>query len=185
MVSAELHFLVVNDSPVMRQVVTCLLKELGYIKISEATEGAMALRSFKTAKAVGAPINFVITDCSMPVMDGLTLIRKIRNTSDLSHLPILMVTPEATKENILAAIEAGTDDYIVKPFKATALQKKLDKIFAKVLSNSDRASNGDFASFVKSASDRALNDQAATRQHVNLYRLGIFRPGGSGKKPPH
>jgi two-component system chemotaxis response regulator CheY len=176
-VSAELHFLVVNDSPVMRQVVVCLLKELGYIKISEASEGAMALRCFKAAKAVGAPINFVITDYSMPVMDGLTLIRRIRGNKELSHLPILVVSPEATRENILAAIEAGTDDYIVKPFKAVALQRKLDKIFAKVLSDSKRAGNADFASFVRSASERALRETAAAHQYVNLFRLGIFKNG--------
>jgi two-component system chemotaxis response regulator CheY len=168
----------------MRHLITCLLKELGYIKISEANDGAMALRSFKVAETVGAPINFVITDYCMPVMDGLALIRTIRKSETLRHLPILMVTPEATREHILAAAEAGTDDYIVKPFKATALQAKLDKIFAKVLSNSERASNADFASFVRSASDRALSEHAAADQYVNLFRLGIFQsPSLRGRKP--
>lgn len=169
----------------MRHLIICLLKELGYIKISEANDGAMALRSFKAAETVGAPINFVITDCHMPVMDGLALIRSIRESPALTHLPILMVTPDATKENILAAVEAGTDDYIVKPFRATALQAKLDKIFAKVLSDAARAKNANFANFVKSASDRALSEHAAVDQYVNLFRLGIFQsPSLRNRKPP-
>ncbi|CAN5165855.1 hypothetical protein BH11PSE11_BH11PSE11_18140 [soil metagenome] len=168
----------------MRHLIICLLKELGYIKISEANDGAMAMRSFKAAEIVGAPINFVITDYSMPIMDGLMLIRAIRESPELSHLPILVVTPEATKENILAAAEAGTDDYIVKPLKATALQAKLDRIFAKVLSDSSRAKNSDFANFVRAASDRALSEHAAADQYVNLFRLGIFQsPRTKPRKP--
>lgn len=124
----NLHFLVVNDSLPMRQVVVHLLKELGYRKISEAIDGAMAIRAFKNAQVVSAPIGFVITDCAMPVMNGLELIRTIRATPDLADLPVLMVTPQASRENILAAVEAGTDGYIVRPFNANALGRKLDKI---------------------------------------------------------
>lgn len=127
----EPHFLVVNELPTMQHVIVCLLRELGYIRISEAEDGEMALRSFKTAEALGTPIGFLITSCSLPVMDGLTLIREIRTRTELNQLPILMVTPEATKENILAAIDAGADGYIIKPFKAAALQKKLDEILGK------------------------------------------------------
>ena len=112
----------------MRHVVVHLLKELGYLKISEAADGAMALRAVRNAQVVGAPIDFVITDCAMPVMNGLDLIRTIRSTHELANLPILMVTPQAKKENILAAAQAGTDGYIVRPFNAGALNKKLDKI---------------------------------------------------------
>ena len=124
----DLHFLVVNDTFPMRQVVMHLLKELGYLKISEAIDGAMAMRTFKHAQLVGAPIGFVITDCAMPVMDGLELIRTIRSTPALAAIPVLMVTPEASKENILAAVEAGTDGYIVRPFNAAALRRKIEKI---------------------------------------------------------
>jgi two-component system chemotaxis response regulator CheY len=126
----DLHFLVVNDAPPMRHVVVHLLKELGYRKISEAIDGAMALRAFKNAQVVGAPIAFVITDCAMPVMDGLDLVRTIRATPELAALPVLMVTPQASRETILAAAEAGTDDYIVRPFNSAALGRKLDKIMA-------------------------------------------------------
>jgi len=112
----------------MRNVVVHLLKELGYPKISEAVDGAMAMRAFKNAQVVGAPINFVITDCAMPIMNGLDLIRSIRATPELADLPVLMVTPQAKRENILAAMEAGTDDYIVRPFNAPALGRKLDRI---------------------------------------------------------
>ncbi len=124
----DLHFLVVNDALPMRRVMVHLLKELGYRKISEAIDGAMALRAFKNAQVVGAPIRFVITDFAMPVMNGLDLIRTIRATPDLADLPVLMVTPEASRENILAAAEAGTDGYIVRPFNAAALGRRLDKI---------------------------------------------------------
>lgn len=126
----DLHFLVVNDARPMRHVLVHLLKELGYVKISEATDGAMALRAFRNAQVVGAPIGFVITDCIMPVMNGLELTRTIRSMQALAALPVLMVTPQAKRENILAAVEAGTDGYIVRPFNAAALGRKLDAILA-------------------------------------------------------
>ena len=93
---AKLHFLVVNHSPQIRHIVVALLKELGYIKVSEANDGQMALRSIRTAKIVGAPINFVITDFAMPVMNGFDLTRAVRNNPDMSKIPILMITLEAT-----------------------------------------------------------------------------------------
>ena len=127
---SDLHFLVVNDARPMRHVLVHLLKELGYVKISEATDGAMALRAFRNAQVVGAPIGFVITDCIMPVMNGLELTRTIRSMQGLADLPVLMVTPQAKRENILAAVEAGTDGYIVRPFNAAALGRKLDTILA-------------------------------------------------------
>ncbi len=126
----DLHFLIVNDSVPMRHVVMHLLKELGYRKISEAVDGAMALRACKNAKLVGAPVDFIITDCDMPVMNGLDLIRAIRASADSAELPILMVTPQASRDNILAAAEAGTDGYIVRPFNANALERKLESILA-------------------------------------------------------
>jgi two-component system chemotaxis response regulator CheY len=121
----------VNDVEHMRHVIISLLKEIGYVKVSEAADGEMALRSFKLAQTVGAPINFVITDCAMPFMDGLSLIRSIRSKKEMSELPILMVTAEATKDNIISAAEAGADGYIVRPFKAVVLKSKIDAILAK------------------------------------------------------
>ena len=124
------HFLVVDDDPNIRVVLIALLKEIGYIKVSEAEHGEMALRAFKTAMSVGAPIEFVITDCEMPFMNGLSLIRSIRQDAETCEVPILMISPRATKENILAAAEAGADDYIVRPFNASSLRKKLESVLA-------------------------------------------------------
>lgn len=136
----KLHFLVVNDSSMMQKVVVALLRELGYLKISEADNGEMALRSLKTAKMIGSPVDFIITDCSMPLMNGLELIRAVRSQDDNGDMPILMITAEAKKEQIVAAIDAGADSYLVKPFKATSLGKKIEKLLAgRSLQNSESA----------------------------------------------
>jgi len=127
-----LHFLVVSDQPNLRFLLVALLKEIGFAKISEAENGEMALRALKTTKFIGAPIEFILTDCAMPLMDGLNLIRSIRQDPVLNQLPILMCTSRANKENILAAAKAGVDDYIVRPFSASGLLKKLEKMFAKL-----------------------------------------------------
>lgn len=129
--NSELHFLVVNDDPNMRRVMVALLKEIGYIRVSEAENGEMALRAFDAAKMVGAPIEFVLTDCAMPFMNGLKLIRSIRQNREMSCVPILMVTPRAKRANIIAAVDAGADDYIVRPFNASSLGKKIAHVFAR------------------------------------------------------
>ncbi|GAA4017248.1 response regulator [Actimicrobium antarcticum] len=129
--NSDLHFLVVNDSEASRRLIVHLLKELGYMKVSEASNGEMALRSFKSARAIGSPIGFVITDCAMPVMDGLKLVQQIRGDEQLRATPLLMVTADATREHILAASEAGADDYLVKPFNATKLRQKISPMIAK------------------------------------------------------
>lgn len=126
--NSKIHFLVVNDSDVMRKVIVALLKEIGYVKVSEADDGERALRSIETAKAIGSPVDFIITDCSMPLMNGLEMVRAIRSDPNTSRLPVLMVTAEAKMENILAAIDAGTDSYLVKPFKAETLGKKIEAL---------------------------------------------------------
>lgn len=129
--NSELHFLIVNDEPNMRLVLIALLKEIGYVKVSEAENGEMALRALRAAKLVGAPIELLITDCAMPLMDGLNLIRSIRQDPETCDMPILMFTSRANRANILAAAEAGADGYIVRPFTASSLRKKLEKILAK------------------------------------------------------
>ncbi|MDO9191964.1 MAG: chemotaxis response regulator CheY [Undibacterium sp.] len=128
--SSHLHFLIVDDFSTMRRIVASLLKELGYTKISEAEDGEKALALLK-AGGSGNSIDFVVSDWNMPIMDGLTLLQKIRASADLSHLPFLMVTAEAKKENIIAAAQAGADGYIVKPFNSATLQEKLNKILTK------------------------------------------------------
>jgi two-component system chemotaxis response regulator CheY len=131
LMSTDTHFLVVDDFSTMRRIVINLLKELGYTKTSEAEDGDKALKILQ-AGDVASPITFVITDWNMPVMDGLTLLRTIRASPALNKLPVLMITAEAKKENIVAAAQAGADGYIVKPFNAQTLDEKIDRIFKKM-----------------------------------------------------
>lgn len=126
------HFLIVDDISSMRRVIGSLLKEqVRQVKISEAADGRSALQMLKSADSDGTPVDFVITDWNMPHMDGLTLLRTIRETPSLQRLPVLLVTAQATREMILAAAYAGADGYIVKPFNAHTLKTKLEQIMAK------------------------------------------------------
>lgn len=111
----------------MRRIIRSLLKELGFENIEEAEDGNHAL-----AKLRVGDIDFVVTDWNMPNMDGLTLLRAIRADPGMSALPVLMVTAEAKKENIIAAAQAGASGYIVKPFTSATLNEKLQKIFEKI-----------------------------------------------------
>ena len=129
--NVDLHLLIVNDDAVARRLLVQLLKEVGYIKVSEAADGEMALRSFKAARAIGAPIDFVITDCAMPLMDGLDLIREIRQDAQLRSIPVLMVNAVATTDTILRAAKAGVDGYLVKPFTSAKLGHKIEQLLAK------------------------------------------------------
>ena len=130
--SKEFHFLVVDDFSTMRRILSGLLKELGYARIHEAEDGEKALRLLHLARQQDTtPIDFVITDWNMPLMDGLDLLKAIRQDAALCHLPVLMVTAESKRENIIAAAQAGADGYIVKPFNAATLKEKLDKILVK------------------------------------------------------
>ncbi|WP_194722904.1 chemotaxis response regulator CheY [Noviherbaspirillum malthae] len=126
--SSHIHVLVVDDFSTMRRIVSNLLREIGFAKISEAEDGEKALHCLRSS---GVPVDFVVTDWNMPVMDGLTLLQRIRDTPEFRHLPVLMVTAEAKKENIIAAAQAGADGYIVKPFNAATLKEKVDKILAR------------------------------------------------------
>ena len=130
--TTESHFLIVDDFSTMRRIVINLLKELGYTKTSEAEDGDKALKMLQAGEAIVNPITFVITDWNMPVMDGLELLKSIRASPTLNKLPVLMITAEAKKENIVAAAQAGADGYIVKPFNAATLNEKIAKIFKKL-----------------------------------------------------
>jgi len=123
----KMRFLVVDDFSTMRRIVRNLLKELGFLNADEAEDGAVAL-----AKLTSENFDFVVTDWNMPNMDGLTLLQQIRANPQLKHLPVLMITAEAKKENIIAAAQAGASGYIVKPFTAATLNEKLSKIFEKL-----------------------------------------------------
>ncbi len=127
-VDKNLKFLVVDDFPTMRRIVRNLLKELGFSNVDEAEDGAAAL-----AKLRGGSFEFVVSDWNMPNMDGLTMLQQIRADPNLAKLPVLMVTAEAKKENIIAAAQAGASGYVVKPFTAATLDEKLGKIFEKMV----------------------------------------------------
>ncbi|WP_116474197.1 chemotaxis response regulator CheY [Zobellella maritima] len=127
MVDKSMGILVVDDFPTMRRILRSLLKELGFNHVEEARDGENAL-----AKLSGGDFAFVISDWNMPNMDGLELLKKIRADESLKHLPVLMVTAEAKKENIIAAAQAGASGYVVKPFTAAILEEKLNKIFDKL-----------------------------------------------------
>ncbi|MGL4408523.1 MAG: chemotaxis response regulator CheY [Zoogloea sp.] len=123
---SKIKFLVVDDFSTMRRIVRNLLKELGYTNVEEAEDGAIALQKLKSAS-----FDFIVSDWNMPNMDGLTLLQTVRSDPSLKHLPLLMITAEAKKENIIAAAQAGASGYIVKPFTAATLSEKLNKIFEK------------------------------------------------------
>jgi two-component system chemotaxis response regulator CheY len=127
MADPKLRFLVVDDFSTMRRIVRNLLKELGYTNVEEAEDGVDAL-----AKMRGESFDFVVTDWNMPNMDGLTMLKNMRADPQLARLPVLMVTAEAKKENIIAAAQAGANGYVVKPFTAATLDEKLNKIFEKL-----------------------------------------------------
>ncbi len=126
-----LKFLVVDDFPTMRRIVRGLLMQTGHVTgtIDEAEDGVQAL---KRIQAGG--IEFVVTDWNMPNMQGIDLLREIRASSDpqIRSLPVLMVTAEAKKDNILAAAQAGVNGYIVKPFPADVLKAKIDAILQRL-----------------------------------------------------
>ena len=124
---SKIKFLVVDDFSTMRRIVRNLLKELGYTNADEAEDGAVALQ-----KLQGGVYDFVISDWNMPNMDGLQLLQAVRADPTLKHLPVLMITAEAKKENIIAAAQSGASGYIVKPFTAGTLNDKLVKIFEKL-----------------------------------------------------
>jgi two-component system, chemotaxis family, chemotaxis protein CheY len=120
----NMKFLVVDDFSTMRRIVRNLLKELGFVNVDEAEDGAVGLRKLQEGN-----FDFVVSDWNMPNMDGLAMLKNIRASDKLKTIPVLMVTAEAKKENIVAAAQAGASGYIVKPFTAATLDEKLNKIF--------------------------------------------------------
>ena len=119
-----MKFRVVDDFSTMRRIVRNLLKELGYTNAEEAEDGVVALNMLRANK-----FDFVVSDWNMPNMTGIELLKNIRADESLKNLPVLMITAEARKENIIEAAQAGANGYIVKPFTAATLDEKLTKIF--------------------------------------------------------
>ena len=125
--STDIKFLIVDDFSTMRRIVRNLLKELGYGNADEAEDGVAAL-----AKLKGGGFEFVVSDLNMPNMNGFELLRQIRADDTLKHLPVLLVTAEAKKEDIVTAAQIGASGYIVKPFTKATLEEKLNKILQKM-----------------------------------------------------
>ncbi|MFN5047638.1 chemotaxis response regulator CheY [Roseateles sp.] len=125
--STEMKFLVVDDFSTMRRIVRGLLKEIGYNNVEEAEDGVEALNMLK-----GAKFDFVVSDINMPNMTGFELLKAIKDDPNLKHLPVLMVTAEARKEDIVLAAQTGAAGYIVKPFTKATLEEKVQKIMQKL-----------------------------------------------------
>lgn len=127
MSTADMKFLIVDDFSTMRRIIRNLLKESGYANADEAEDGAAALNKLK-----GGGFDFVISDINMPNMNGFELLNAIRADAELKNLPVLMVTAEAKKEDIVLAAQSGASGYIVKPFTKATLEEKLQKIVQKM-----------------------------------------------------
>ena len=123
----NMKVLVVDDFSTMRRIVKNLLRDLGFTNIQEADDGSTALPMLQ-----GGDFDFVVTDWNMPGMQGIDLLKAIRADAALSHIPVLLITAEAKKEQIVMAAQAGVNGYIVKPFTAATLKTKIDKIFERL-----------------------------------------------------
>ena len=121
--ATDLKFLIVDYFSTMRRIVRGLLKEMGCNNAEEAEDGAVALNMLKAAR-----FDFVVSDINMPNMNGFDLLKAIKADDSLKHLPVLMVTAEARKEDIVMAAQSGAAGYIVKPFTKATLEEKVNKI---------------------------------------------------------
>ena len=126
-IATDMKFLIVDDFSTMRRIVRGLLKEMGCNNVDEAEDGQVALTMLKASK-----YDFVVSDINMPVMNGFELLTAIKADETLKHLPVLMVTAEARKEDIVRAAQEGAAGYIVKPFTKATLEEKVQKIMQKI-----------------------------------------------------
>jgi len=127
MLDQNMKILVVDDFSTMRRIIRNILKEIGYSNVEEADDGDTALDKLR-----GGNFDFVITDWNMPNMPGIDLLKNMRADEKLKATPVLMVTAEAGKENVVAAVAAGVNNYIVKPFTAAHLKERIDLIIEKL-----------------------------------------------------
>jgi two-component system chemotaxis response regulator CheY len=121
-----MKILIVDDFSTMRRIIKNLLRDLGFTNTFEADDGHTALPLLQNGD-----FEFVVTDWNMPIMEGIDLLKEIRKDPKLKHLPVLMVTAEAKREQIVEAAQCGVNGYIIKPFTAGTLKEKLDKVFAR------------------------------------------------------
>jgi two-component system, chemotaxis family, chemotaxis protein CheY len=122
-----MKILIVDDFSTMRRIIKNLLRDLGFTNTDEADDGNTALPMLQ-----GSKFDFLITDWNMPGMTGIELLKAVRSNDKLNTLPVLMVTAEAKREQIVEAAQAGVNGYVVKPFTAAALKDKIDKIFERI-----------------------------------------------------
>lgn len=127
MVDKNMKILIVDDFSTMRRIIKNLMRDLGYANTHEADDGTTALPMLKSGG-----FDFLITDWNMPGMQGIDLLKAVRGDPQLASLPVLLVTAEARREQIVAAAEAGVNGYIVKPFTAQTLKEKIEKIFERL-----------------------------------------------------
>ncbi len=123
----NMKILVVDDFSTMRRIVKNLLRDLGFTNTVEADDGKTALPILETGG-----IDFLVTDWNMPGMTGIDLLKAVRSNPDLVDLPVLMVTAEAKREQIIMAAQAGVNGYVIKPFTAATLKEKIEKIFERI-----------------------------------------------------
>ncbi len=123
----NMKILIVDDFSTMRRIIKNLLRDLGFTNTAEADDGTSALPMLQSGS-----FDFLVTDWNMPGMSGIDLLRAVRADERLKHLPVLMVTAEAKRDQIIEAAQAGVNGYVVKPFTAQALKEKIEKIFERV-----------------------------------------------------
>ncbi len=123
----DMKILIVDDFSTMRRIIKNLLRDLGYTNTDEADDGQTAL-----PKLEAGGFDFLVTDWNMPGMQGIDLLKAVRANPDLKELPVLMVTAESKREQIVEAAQAGVNGYVVKPFTAGTLKEKIDKIFERI-----------------------------------------------------
>lgn len=123
----NMKILIVDDFSTMRRIIKNLLRDLGFTNTEEADDGATALPMLRSGN-----FDFLVTDWNMPIMTGLELLKEVRADDKLKHLPVLMVTAEAKRDQIIEAAQAGVNGYVVKPFTAQVLKDKIEKIFERV-----------------------------------------------------
>ncbi|OYQ04247.1 response regulator [Pseudomonas mandelii] len=123
----NMKILIVDDFSTMRRIIKNLLRDLGFTNTVEADDGLTAIPILNSGS-----IDFLVTDWNMPGMTGIDLLRHVRADEKLRSLPVLMVTAEAKREQIIEAAQAGVNGYVVKPFTAQALKEKIEKIFERI-----------------------------------------------------
>ncbi len=123
----DIRILVVDDFSTMRRIIKNLLRDLGFTNVLEADDGKTALPILKQGN-----VDFLVTDWNMPGMTGIDLLKEVRKDPQLAAIPVLMVTAEAKREQIITAAQAGVNGYVVKPFTAAVLKEKIDRIFERL-----------------------------------------------------